>query len=163
PDLARRIVANRNPGSNAGTDDEDRRGGELGGEILVRPDERRDRRGDADAGQRFNVDEASDEQADLVARPLRLGGQPPPVDEPMALEEAEHRLGVADVDGEQAVHRGRAYRCFLDRPMRTTSASSRSPCSLSTARARSAVSPSIRPTGSRMSVTRTAGSTGSCS
>jgi hypothetical protein len=49
-------------------------------------DECRNRAGKADAVDRLEVDEARDEDAELVAGPVWLGGDPPRLAEPVVLE-----------------------------------------------------------------------------
>ena len=46
-------------------------------------------------------EQAVDQQAELVGRPLAQRLQPPALDERGAVEHAEHDVGVADVDREQ--------------------------------------------------------------
>ena len=68
---------------------------------------RRHRRADRDAvdlgaaGHRVLVEQTLQDHGDLVGRPGRLRPDPPVLDEVVALEQAEHGVGVADVDGEQ--------------------------------------------------------------
>ena len=56
------------------------------------------------------VEEVREQRAELVPRPVRLGGDPPAVAELRALVEAEDGLRVADVDREQ--HRGGTLLVF---------------------------------------------------
>ena len=71
------------------------------GKHLVFAYERGHGRGEADAVDRPEVDEAADERAELVAGAVRLGGDAPVLSEGAVLEEPEHRLRVSDVDREQ--------------------------------------------------------------
>ena len=63
--------------------------------------ERRHGGREADAVDRVEVEHAAEQDAELVARPRPLRGQAPVLAETLALVEAEHGLGVADVDSEQ--------------------------------------------------------------
>ena len=73
------------------------------GERFVLADELRDGGREADAVHSFEVEEAGDERPELVARPVRLGGDPPVLRQLRTVEEPEDGLGVADVDSEQHV------------------------------------------------------------
>ena len=48
--------------------------------------------------ERAMLEQLRDPDADLVGRPLAQRCQPPALDEPLALEHAEHDVRVADVD-----------------------------------------------------------------
>ena len=64
-------------------------------------DDARHRRRETDAVDRVGVEQPAEEHAELVAGARALGREPPVVGEPLALEEAEDGLRVADVDREQ--------------------------------------------------------------
>ena len=101
PDLARVVVADRNPRLRAGPDDEDRRLRPALGEELELTDERGHGRGQADPVDRLQVEQLPEERAELIASPARLGREPPLLGQPVAVVEAEDRLRVADVDRQE--------------------------------------------------------------
>ena len=84
--LARVVVANGDAGPDARPHHEQRRLRPPLGEHLVLADERRHRRGEADAVDRREVDEAADERAELVAGAVGLGRDPPVLGEPAVVE-----------------------------------------------------------------------------
>src|SRR5438128_8310869 len=77
PYLSRVVVANRDPGAYPGAEDEQGRLRPALREQLVLANQRGHRRGQADAVDRLEVDEATDERAQLVARPVGLGSHAP--------------------------------------------------------------------------------------
>ena len=105
PDLARRVVPHGDPRADPGPDDEQRRVRPALRELLVLADEPRHRRGEADAGERPEVEQAAEERAELVAGAVRLGREPPVLGEAVAVVEPEGGLRVPDVDREQHAKR----------------------------------------------------------
>jgi hypothetical protein len=97
PDLARVVVAQLDPGADPRPDDEQRRR-PARGELLVGTCEERHRRGEGDPVHLRAAEQAAQEHDELVPGALRLGRDAALLDELLALEEAEDRLGVADVD-----------------------------------------------------------------
>ena len=53
------------------------------------------------AEQRVHAHQALEEDGELVGGAAGVGGDPPVLDDLLAVEEAEDGVGVADVDGEQ--------------------------------------------------------------
>ena len=92
-------------------------------EVLVRLDERRHRRAEADAVDRVEVEQPGEEDAELVARAVPLGGDTPVLAELTVLEQPEdglrvagvyckeHRLGT-DASGVALAVRCRRGQCF---------------------------------------------------
>ena len=100
-DLVRVVVSNRDPGLRAGADDEDLRLRPALREELELAHERRHRRGEADAVDRVEVEHLPEQRAELVAGAAGVGGEPPLLGQPVAVVEAEDRLRVAHVDGQE--------------------------------------------------------------
>src|SRR5437588_2632381 len=101
PDLARRVVPQGDPGADPRPDDEERRLRPALRELLVLAHEPRHRRGEADAGERAEVEEAPVERAELVAGAVRLGRDSPVLRQAIGVVEPEDGLRVPDVDREQ--------------------------------------------------------------
>src|SRR5262249_48986092 len=103
--FARVVVLDLDPGAHAGTDHEQLRLRPALGDVLVLRHKPGNRRGEADPVDRSEVEEVREQGAELVAGPVRLGGDPPAFAELRPLVETEDGLRVAYVDREQ--HRGR--------------------------------------------------------
>ena len=94
PDLARIVVEDRDAGLVPGPDDEERRLRVVARELLVGADERRHGRGEADAADVLEAEVAqleqpADEDAELVAGALGLGGDAPVLGQALAVVEPE--------------------------------------------------------------------------
>ncbi len=100
-DLARIVVANRDAGLDARADDEQRGVRPLPCERLPLADQHRDGRGKADPVDVVEVEQAAQQDAELVGGRGALGGQPPVVRQLGVRVQTERGLRVADVDGEE--------------------------------------------------------------
>ncbi len=118
-DLLRIVVEDRDPGLDARLDDQRFEPEVALGHRTERSGDPRDRRAEHESGdvavpaEAVEPEELLDDEGVLVGRPLGVGGDPPVVEEAgvgrcdrssvSSLErvEADHGLGVADVDGEQ--------------------------------------------------------------
>ena len=100
-DLARVVVADRDPGADARADGEERGVRPAAGEPFPFAEEHRDGRREADPVDRVGVEQPAEEDDELVTGPAPVGRDAPVVDEPVAVEQPEHGLRVADVDGEK--------------------------------------------------------------
>jgi hypothetical protein len=72
--------------------------------------ELRHRRAEDDPFERLEVDERAQRNRELVGGARRIGRDPELLREPVAFEQAEDGLRVADVDGEQQGPRPRCRR-----------------------------------------------------
>ena len=81
-------------------DDEDRYP-DRRGHLLVGVYEYRHRRRQADSVHGFELEQAAEQNGELIPGALRLGRDPAMLGQALAVVEAEHGLGVADVDREQ--------------------------------------------------------------
>ena len=75
-------------------------------------EEERDGRREADPVDRIGVEQPTEEDDELVAGAGPVGGDAPVVGKPLAVEEAEHGLRVADVDGEEHDRERIVTRCL---------------------------------------------------
>ena len=98
-------MPHRDPRADPGPDDEKRRLRPALAELLVLADEPRHRAGEADTGERPEVEQAAEERAELVAGAVRLGREPPVLGQAVAVVEPEGGLRVPDVDREQHAER----------------------------------------------------------
>ena len=101
PDLARVVVANRDARLHSGPDRQDRRAGPPLRDALPLALERRHGGGETDAVDVFEIEQRGERDAQLVAGPAAVGREPEAVDELVAAIQAEDRLRIADVDGQQ--------------------------------------------------------------
>src|SRR5204863_606149 len=101
--LARIVVSDRDTGSRARSQHE-QRCSDLHGELLIGADERGHRRCEAEAIEGVEIKQSPEEEPELIPGSLRLGRESPAPRQLAAFEQPERRLGVSDVDCEQAGH-----------------------------------------------------------
>ena len=101
PDLARVVVADHEPGRDAGADHEQVGARPALRERLVLAHERRDRRAEHDPGERVELHERAQHHRELVPGVRAVRADAELLGERRALEQAEDRLRVADVDRQE--------------------------------------------------------------
>ena len=97
----RRVVLDADARLHARPDHEERHLRPALREVLVLADEARHGGRERDAVEHAVVEEVAEERAELVSRPLRLGGDAPALAQLGAVVEPEDRLRITDVDREQ--------------------------------------------------------------
>ncbi len=98
-DLAGIVEADGDAGARSGSEHDQLSIEPTLDELLVTAHERGNGRGQADAGDRLEVDQIAVKRRQLVARAMGLGGNAPMLLQQLAVVEPENGLRVSDVDG----------------------------------------------------------------